>query len=75
MKCIKGLNGELEPAAMHSVHPVMGKDKDAEPDEQSRVVKSHAPEKNVLDLIRRHNAPPITKRHRLRMDESVLIYP
>ena len=33
MDCIKGLNRELKPAAMHSVHPVMGKDKDAKPDE------------------------------------------
>jgi len=60
MKCIKGLNRELEPTAMQSVHPVMGKDKDAEPDEKKHVVKTDTPEKNVLDLIRRHNTPPIT---------------
>jgi hypothetical protein len=75
MHCIEGLNRELEPAAVQAVHPVMGKDKNAEPDEENQVVKADTPEKNVLDLIRGHGAPPITERHRLRIDESVAIYP
>jgi hypothetical protein len=53
----------------------MGKDKHAEPDEENQAVKANTPEKNVLDLIRGHDAPPITKRQRLRIDESVVIYP
>ena len=40
----------------------MGKNKDGEPDEQNRVVETDTPEKNVLDVIRRHNTPPIGKR-------------
>ena len=32
MNGVKGLNGEVEPAVMHAVHPVMGKDKGAKPD-------------------------------------------
>ena len=52
MKCIESLYRELEPAAMESVHPVMGKDKDAEPDEENQVVEASTPEKNVLYLIR-----------------------
>jgi hypothetical protein len=52
----------------------MRKDKDAEPDEQNQVVKTNGPEKNVLDLIRRHNAPPIAKSKSIRIDETGLIY-
>jgi hypothetical protein len=70
MNCIKGLNRELKPTAMHSVHPVMGKDKDAELDEQNHVVNPNTPEKNVLDLIRRHNTPPITKRKNIRVNDK-----
>jgi hypothetical protein len=33
MNRIKGLNRELKPTAMRSVHPVVGEDKGAEPDE------------------------------------------
>jgi hypothetical protein len=61
MNRIKGLDRELEPAAMHPEHPIMGKDKDARPGEQNQVVKANTPKKNVLDHIRRHNIPPISK--------------
>jgi hypothetical protein len=54
---IVSLGEELEPTAMHSVHPVMGKNKGAEPDEQNRIVETNTPEKNVLEINRRHNAP------------------
>jgi hypothetical protein len=33
MDCVECLDRKLEPAAMHSVHPVMSEDKGAEPDE------------------------------------------
>ena len=33
MNGVKGFYRKLEPAAMHSVHPVMGQDKYGEPDE------------------------------------------
>jgi hypothetical protein len=40
----------------------MGKNKGAEPDEQNRIVETNTPEKNVLEINRRHNTPPISKR-------------
>ena len=52
----------------------MSNDKNAEPDEQNRVVENDTPEKNVLEINRRHNTPPMTKRKKLRMDEVGLIY-
>src|SRR5450631_649213 len=42
---IVSLGEELEPTAMHSVRPVMGKNKGAEPDEQNRIVETNTPEK------------------------------
>jgi hypothetical protein len=58
---IKGLNRELEPTGMHPEHPIMGKHKDAGPGEENQVVNANTPEKNVLDRIRRHNVPRISK--------------
>jgi hypothetical protein len=75
MNCVESLNRELEPAGMEPVHPVMGKDKRAEPDEENQVVKANTPEKNVLEINRGHRTPPISKCQRPRMDESVAICP
>ena len=52
----------------------MGKNKDGEPDEQNRVVETDTPEKNVLEINRRHNTPPTTKRKKVRTDKVGLIY-
>jgi hypothetical protein len=38
VNCVEGLNRELKPMAMQSVEPVMGKDKEADPDEQNYAV-------------------------------------
>ena len=52
MDCIKSLNREPKPSSVHSIHPLMGKHKDANPYDQ----------KQNLDLMQWQNTPPITER-------------
>lgn len=58
MNRVKNLHRNFEPAMMQPVHPVVGKHKNSKPDEQDRVIKDRAPEKNFFDLIYLHDNPP-----------------
>ena len=54
MECVECLNGEVEPSAMKSVNPVVGKTEHAKPDQKYRIVKGQTVKQYLFEGIGVH---------------------
>lgn len=55
MERVKALSREVEPSAMESIHPVVGKTEHAKPENEDGIVEGETVKQKLFDSIKIHS--------------------